>query len=231
MAAPWAIAFYNSKAWKRLRMALILERGAVCSHCHADMSTMPNLLIAHHTKELTEENILDPTIALNPELIDLICLDCHNKEHNRFSRDGIEKKVYIVWGPPCSGKTSMVLQSMERGDLIIDIDRIWWALSALSMYDKPNRIKQNVFGVHRELINQVKQRVGHWETAWIIGGFPYQSERERLVTELGAVLLYCERDKEECKSIARMERGVQSAAWVKYIDDWFAITGSKAPPG
>ena len=36
----------------------------------------------HHKIELTEENYLDPMIAFNPENLEALCFNCHQKEHH-----------------------------------------------------------------------------------------------------------------------------------------------------
>jgi hypothetical protein len=36
----------------------------------------------HHRIWLTPENINDPNVSLNHENLELLCQDCHNKEHH-----------------------------------------------------------------------------------------------------------------------------------------------------
>ena len=37
----------------------------------------------HHKIRLTPENINDPNISLNWENLEMLCKDCHEKEHDR----------------------------------------------------------------------------------------------------------------------------------------------------
>lgn len=37
--------------------------------------------IVHHKIELNEDNVNDPSVALNPDNMMLVCFDCHNKIH------------------------------------------------------------------------------------------------------------------------------------------------------
>ena len=39
----------------------------------------------HHIKRLKINNVNDVSICINPDNLELLCKDCHNKEHNRFS--------------------------------------------------------------------------------------------------------------------------------------------------
>lgn len=79
----FAETFYKGDAWKKVRAQFINDRigedGGMCQRCKAALGR-----IAHHTIELTPGNIGDAGIALNPELLEFLCLDCHNKEHGHF---------------------------------------------------------------------------------------------------------------------------------------------------
>lgn len=217
MAQSWAMELYQSKAWRDLRQALILQRGLRCEEC-GKLVPLPSMLIGDHVQELTPENVHDPTIALNPDNVRLVCDDCHNRKHKRFGYNS--KAVYIIYGAPCSGKTTLVNQLRQRGDIIIDMDRLYQAISGCTLYDKPDNIKAAVFAARDALLDVVKTRYGQWCNAYIIGGYPHKAQREALAKKLGAQLTYCEATKEEC--IARAEeRGQFAGAWKKYIERWF----------
>lgn len=211
--------FYCSKQWRELSYNLKMKANGKCNRCDeifADFSK----LIGHHTIELTEDNVDDPNIALNPELIEVICHDCHNKEHRRF---GNKQNVYIVYGSPLSGKTTAVRQMMQYGDIVLDMDALWQALTLQPGYIKPKNVRFNVFAVRDNIIDQIKRRYGQWYDAYIIGGYPEKYERERLAKELGAELIYCEATKEEC-----LERRIKSgkpAVWDEFIIDWWEKHG------
>ena len=83
----FAEKFYKGKAWQRVRAQFVNDRisedGGMCQRCKA----APGFIV-HHTIELTPENIGDAGIALNPELFEFLCLDCHNKEHGHFDNRG-----------------------------------------------------------------------------------------------------------------------------------------------
>lgn len=214
-------AFYNSDKWQKFRLALIAERGLKCQRCGKIVAN-PKDLIGHHKTELTPENVHDYNISLNPELIELICFDCHNKEHKRFGYSGL-KEVYIVYGSPMSGKSTFVKQHMNRGDIVVDMDRLYHAVSMLPTYDKPDNLLSNVRGIHNQLIDNIKTRYGKWNSAWVIGGYADKYKREKLANDLGAELVYCECSKEEC--LRRLEldedRKYRKDEWKQYIYKWF----------
>lgn len=217
MAQSWAMALYQSRQWRELRQALILQRGLHCEEC-GRLVTHPSGLIGDHIQELTPENVNDPAIALNQDNVRLICEDCHNKKHKRFGYNS--KAVYIIYGAPCSGKTTMANHLRLRGDILVDMDRLYQAISWCSLYDKPDNIRTAVFAARDALLDVVKTRNGQWLDAYIIGGYPHKAQRESLARKLGAQLIYCEATKEECEARA-LERGAHANDWKKYIDKWF----------
>ena len=209
--------FYKSKQWEKLIEQLKIERindngELICEHCGKPIVKKYDC-IGHHKEELTEDNVNDYEVSLNPNNIMLIHFRCHNIIHQRY--EGFKQKVYLVYGSPCSGKTTFVDSVATADDLIIDIDRIWECLSNNDRYHKPNRLKANVFGVRDCLIEQVKTRNGMWKCCYIVGTYPLRTDRERLCELLNAEPIFIEETKAVCISRAMNDE------WKKYIDDWF----------
>ena len=219
MAEAWAAKFYNSPEWKALRMSLIIQRGPRCQRCGKDMTFDQINLIAHHKKPLTPMNITDPNVSLNTDNIELICFDCHNREHGRFGYSK-EHNVFLVYGSPLSGKTTLIKQLSSRGDLIVDINALFKAVSGLKMYDKPDNLKWNVFKIRDALIEQIAQRDGKWNDAYIEGGYPLKAVREHIKNHTGAKEIYCNATKEECNARAET-MGIFANDYKKYISKWF----------
>lgn len=209
--------FYKSKQWEDLVEVLKLERlvngEIVCEHCHKPIVKKYDC-IAHHKVELTEANVNDYSVSLNPSNVMLIHFGCHNKIHERFGYER-PKKIYIVYGSPCSGKSTWVNSVATKDDLILDMDSIWQCISGGDKYSKSNRLKANVFGVRDCILDQVKCRVGKFKNAYIIGGYPLKMERQRLCDTLGAELIYIEASRDECLSRAK------NVDWVGYVNEWF----------
>jgi hypothetical protein len=214
-------SFYASEAWQRFRMVIIMQRGLRCEYCKELVAKASDLTL-HHLKELTPENFMDANISLNPDNVMVVHHDCHNKIHGRFGYV-IEKGVYIVYGSPLSGKHSFVQQQMHRGDIIVDMDRLYSAISWLPYYDKPDNLLANVRGIHNLLIDNIKTRYGKWNNAWIIGGYANRFRREKLADDLDAELIFCDVSKEEC--LRRLEvdadRRYRKDEWRGYIEKWF----------
>lgn len=215
--------FYRSDEWTNLLKVLKLDRvdslgNIICEHCGKPIVKAYDC-IGHHKIELTEENYTDYNISLNPDNIALVHHRCHNQIHNKLSYSG--RQVFIVYGAPLSGKTSYVREVSEAGDLIIDLDSIWECVSGQSRYIKPNRLKSVVFSVRDNLLESVRYRRGKWLNAYIIGGYPYKGERERLIDTLGAREIFIDTDEDTCLSRLAADESRNFKEWSKYIEDWF----------
>lgn len=214
--------FYASAIWINFRITIIAERGPQCEYCNRLITTTRDIIIHHTPIELTIDNVYDVTVSLNPKNVKLICFECHNKEHGRFSNNK-DKEAYIVYGPPLSGKTAYVNQVLTRGDLVVDMNELFRSLSGLNTYDKPNSLASNVISVYNFLLDQIKTRYGKWGTAYIIGGFADKYKREKLADDLGAELIYCEILKEE--AISRIDddeqRRSMKVEYINYINKWY----------
>lgn len=218
--------FYRSREWERLVARLRLERVdeqgyVICEHCGKPIVKAYDC-IGHHVKELTEDNVDDAMIALNPDNIMLIHFKCHNAIHGRFGfgRARKSQEVYIVWGSPCSGKTTWVDEVAEDQDIILDIDRLWATVRAkcCGEYDKPDALKTNVFALRDTMLDMIRVRRGKWQRAYIIGGYPLDGERERLADLVGAdKVIYIEESKGICLARARLK----GDEWTRYVEDWW----------
>lgn len=215
--------FYRSKEWENLLRVLKLERvdaqgNIICAHCGRPITRAYDC-IGHHVIELTEENYTDANISLNPDNIQLVHHKCHNIIHNKLGY--AQRQVFIVYGSPLSGKSSYVAETMSEGDLIIDLDSIWQCVSGCDRYVKPNRLKSVVFAVRDNLLESVKYRRGKWLNAYVIGGYPYKAERDRLVDTLGAREIYIDTDKDTCLNRLYESEGRDRDEWERYINDWW----------
>lgn len=219
--------FYRSREWEKLLAILKLERInkadsiLYCEHCGKPLVHKYDI-IGHHKTELTEANVNDVNISLNPDNIALIHFRCHNEIHQRYGYE--QQKVYIVYGSPLAGKTSFVRENSNKDDIILDIDNIYNMININNdKYYKSNRLKSNVFIIRDCILDMIKCRTGKWRNAWIIGTYPLPMDRKRLMDATGAELIHIDTDKEEC--LRRLyndpERHQVITQWEQYINDYF----------
>ena len=226
-------SFYKSKEWEKLLGVIKMERmdengQIICAHCGKPIVKKYDC-IGHHTIFLTEENVNDAAVALNPELIQLVHHVCHNRIHGKLGYT--KREIFLVYGPPLAGKSRYVEGVREPGDLIIDIDRIWTCVSGCPEHTKPPKLNSVVFGVRDLLMDCIKHRVGRWDNAYIIGGFPLISERERLCRTLGAREIFIETERAVCLERLQACEDRDREAYTGYIDEWFRRYGAGTSPG
>lgn len=218
--------FYNSQEWRMLRLMLIDERtnkedGVLyCQHSGKPLNRSFDI-VAHHKTPLTIQNVNDYSVSLNPENILLVSQQAHNEIHSRFGYC-TQRKVYVVHGAPCSGKSSFVDSIKGNSDLVVDIDNLWEAVTGRRYY-KPPALKANVFAMRDALLETVKTRAGKWERCFIVEGLPYKADRTRRIDVYGAELIHIDTDEETCLQRLQMDekRGEYAAEWRTYIADYF----------
>lgn len=191
-------AFYCRKDYLDLAQACKIKSGGVCAKCGGvfDISE----LRPHHKVELTLDNIDDVNVTLNPDNIEVLCHDCHNAAHKRFGYAVGAKRVYLVYGSPCAGKTTYVNSVATRNDLIVDLDKIHRAICICGLYDKPDATKRVAFNVRDYLLDEVRMATPRrkWQDAYIIGTYPDRIDRDMFVQDYGAELVHIDTSKEEC---------------------------------
>lgn len=220
--------FYNSDIWRSFRAQLIDERTNKSDGIlYCEFSGKPLIkaydIVAHHKIPLTMQNVNDFSVSLNPENIMLVSQKSHNEIHGRFGYVA-QRKVYYVYGAPCSGKTTFVSRIKGNSDLVVDMDNIWQCITGGERYEKPNALKSNAFAVRDCLLDAVKTRSGKWERAFVIEGGARKSDRERKIALLGAEPIYIDTDKQTClERLASDEKRTetQKIEWTKYINTWF----------
>lgn len=215
--------FYLSDEWRQFREIVIAERLSPEGFTIDERTGKPIVraydIILHHKIELTEENVHDVNVALNPDNIMIVSHKSHNYIHNKLGHKA--RQVFLVWGAPLSGKTSYVKDVMNEGDLIIDIDSIWESVSGCPRYTKPPKLTQNVFAIRDLEMDMIKYKLGGWTSAYIVGGYPLVSERERLIKMYGAREVFVNTSREECLKRLEKDEARDKDKWRQYIEDWF----------
>lgn len=138
--------------------------------------------------------------------------------------------IYIVAGAPGSGKTTYVRKNKRAGDLIIDVDALYIALSGEDWYDKSSALLPVVLDVRDMIVNNILQyeRRKCFYNAWIITSNP--THRHRLANQVGAKsVIVLETSENECmtrihnderrRSRAELWRPLVNKFWDNYVPD------------
>lgn len=241
MAKDFAKKFYNSKEWKETRDAYFIANYGLCELCERPGEEV------HHKKFLTPLNVNDSNITSNWDNLQLLCKRCHDAQHNKayemrrikkrkdsaiikdvaFNDNGdlIEKKsVHIVWGAPCSGKTTYVKDHKSKYDIVVDLDYIMSALSLSSTRDR----SPDTFPFALECVFLLHELIGNrkyfFDDAWIITTMPKKQKRNQLAKQLKAELIHIDTDMESCLMRAkvddnRADKELQFKIIKKYFDE------------
>jgi len=80
MAKEFAKPFYNSDQWQSTRELYMKSVDGLCENCLAKGIYRPGKIV-HHIVHLTEDNVENPMVSLNPANLRCLCQDCHAEEH------------------------------------------------------------------------------------------------------------------------------------------------------
>ena len=216
-------ALYCRKDYLDLALQCKIKSGGKCARC-GEIFDIEELR-PHHIIELTLDNIDDVNITLNPDNIEVLCHNCHNAEHKRFGNGITEKKVYLVYGAPFSGKTTYVQSVATRNDIVVDLDKIIRAICICGLYDKPDATKKLAFRIKDLLMDEIYSatQFRKWQNAYIIGTYPERYDREEIATKYGAELVHISTTKEDCiKSVCESVKQVSiQQAIIGWIDNYY----------
>ncbi|MDU9350027.1 HNH endonuclease [Staphylococcus ureilyticus] len=86
MARSVSERFYRTRKWEKCRNGYMSSQHYICERC-GGLAT-----ICHHKVWLNESNVNDPMVTYNWDLLEVLCIDCHNKEHfgSRAVADGLQ---------------------------------------------------------------------------------------------------------------------------------------------
>ncbi|MBR2587436.1 HNH endonuclease [Candidatus Saccharibacteria bacterium] len=80
--------FYGTQAWTECANAYRKKVGGLCERCLKEGIYRAGEIV-HHKIHLSPDNLKDPSIALSFDNLELLCRECHAKEHQ-------EQKPYKV---------------------------------------------------------------------------------------------------------------------------------------
>lgn len=107
---------------------------------------------------------------------------------------------FLVCGPPGAGKTTHVRKNKRYGDLVVDVDTIYEAISQLPPYEKPEHLLRLAFDVYYQLIEKIETGRLPKEVAntWVIAGGAKLQKRHQLQRRLRAEVIVIEASLNDC---------------------------------
>lgn len=148
--------FYISTEWEKFRANYLADRlqrdGELIDDETGEIILRKYDAVLHHKIHLTEENVNDYNVSLNPSNIELVSMRTHNIIHGKSKY--YSKKVFITSKDPTTINRNF--------DLIVDFDTIHKAIGG------GDRIFSNVWVVYNVLIDNVRYKHGKWVTALVV---------------------------------------------------------------
>lgn len=207
--------FYTSKGWRDFRRYYIQERIARDGALYDDYDGHQILndydVILHHKTYLTEMNVGDPEISLNPDNIMLVTHRNHNVIHQRYGHG--RRAVYLVWGAPKSGKSYWVDMNKSPEDLVCDMGRIYECLGSNGITP---RFSSSAFKVQETILDIIKTRYGKWGNAYIIGTYPRDYDRKMILGTYRAEEVFIDTSMDICMERCRTKEEME------YVRKWFS---------
>lgn len=234
--------FYRGEDWKQCKSQVLQARlkadgSIICEHCNQPIlkGFNPNAnnnsgaIVFHHKIYLNNLNVNDASVSINPSNIQIVHWSCHNEIHQRFGYSGTnnipEKKVYLITGASCSGKTSWVKERLQENDIVVDIDDIWEMVSGQPRYIKPNSLKPVIFKIRDELKGLIQRGTGTWRNAFIIESLPSKQDREREADrykQFNVEIVTLDTTQEEClQRLHSNPSGRDIKSYEKYIEEYY----------
>lgn len=91
---PFAHRFYHSRAWQDVR-AFVMDRShGLCERC-AEKGEVKPADVVHHRIPLSEANMDDPKVTLDPANLIALCDECHTEVHKIIGVGAFEGKTRV----------------------------------------------------------------------------------------------------------------------------------------
>lgn len=128
--------------------------------------------------------------------------------------------IYIVYGAPCSGKTTYVQQHIKDNDIVWDWDAVEFSFNGLSYQEKNQNINRFMKRVRRLFIDECIINTSVSDK-WII----LTNLNQKLIDELDTVdeikIYQMQTSKEECVSRLSATARKDKDELLQVIEDWF----------
>lgn len=126
--------------------------------------------------------------------------------------------VYLIYGSPCSGKSTYIKEHMKRGDLVCDVDLIYQAISGQNPHDADLYVHEVALKLKSAFLDIIRDRGGNWADAYVVSiantKAKVKADMERVRADKA---IFIDTPNETC-----MERAKERPFYFQWlIQEWF----------
>lgn len=126
--------------------------------------------------------------------------------------------IYLIYGSPCSGKSTYIKEHIQSGDIVCDVDRLYSAISFNEEHQTELYAQEVASKLYAELLNIIRERKGAWKNAFVVS---LANTKEKLKAEMERInaddRIFIDTPYEVC-----MERAKKRPFYFQFlIQEWF----------
>ena len=76
--------------------------------------------------------------------------------------------VYLIYGSPCSGKSTYIRSHMSDNDIVCDVDLLYQAISNHDAHDADLWVHETALQLKQKLLDIIRDRQGGWKDAYVV---------------------------------------------------------------
>lgn len=127
--------------------------------------------------------------------------------------------IYLIYGPPCSGKSTYIQSHLTEGDIVCDVDLIYSAISGRNPHDADLWAHETALLLKDRLLNIIRDKEGGWKNAYVTS---LANTPEKLAADMERVkadeAILIDTPKEVC-----LERAKNRPPYFSLlIEEWFS---------
>lgn len=217
---------YNKSAYRKAKAEALKRSNYMCEVCMTKGVIPPKAADeTHHIIKVEDGN---NSTHYDPDNLICVCYRCHKKVEGMNKQELIEylekldkarklnAKLNIIYGPPCSGKTTYVNENKSNEDIVIDLDYLKQALTYKNIHDELSKDHIDyLFNIRKYILENPKKN----STTWLITTTKEYKWKDHYVKVNEINLIKSK--KEIYKMIDEDETRMDKKAWKKLVDNWF----------
>lgn len=126
--------------------------------------------------------------------------------------------VYLIYGSPCSGKSTYIKEHFKPGDIICDIDYLYSAISLDIPHGTELYAQEVARELHNTLLDIIRDRKGHWRNAYVVCTANTNEKIKNLKERINAdEIIFIDTPYEKCAQ--RVKQRPPYFIWL--IQEWF----------